>query len=299
MARRGKSRTIRRTGCLFWIFILLIIVVIFLYRGKGSFKETINSIILLFKSERKEETLVKKEVGGKKRVQIPEEKITPAKPELKEEKPVKQPSEEKGKTAEDEQIEEKSIMEKTQVSETQKKPVELPKSKEKLKPVENKETKKWAGKETRREAGDFHTRISTIYYALVNTETGKISLAGVKKKVRYKDSPITKTIQLLLNGPEEIEEKRGFKSFIPQGTKLISASLNNNHLILNFNENFENNYLGRQAIEIQLKQIILTCFEFDEVRSISILINGKRKRYITGEGIPLKESYTRSDLNTL
>jgi spore germination protein GerM len=44
---------------------------------------------------------------------------------------------------------------------------------------------------------------------------------------------------------------------------------------------------------------MLTSFEFKQVTSLSILINSKNKRYITGEGIPLKEVYTKDDLSQL
>ena len=44
---------------------------------------------------------------------------------------------------------------------------------------------------------------------------------------------------------------------------------------------------------------MLTSFEFKQVTSLSILINGRNKQYITGEGIPLKEVYTKDDLSRL
>ena len=40
MAKRREKPRLGKTGCLFWLFIFLVIIVIILYRGKGSFKET-------------------------------------------------------------------------------------------------------------------------------------------------------------------------------------------------------------------------------------------------------------------
>jgi len=307
MARRGKSRKIRRTGCLFWIFILLIIAVIFLYRGKGSFKETINSLVSVIKGEQKQKIIVKEETKSEEEVQEKDEKeeITLIKPETKEEKPEKQIAEEK-KIEQKEEIkkeekakEEKANEEKETAPASLERRLETQKTPERLDTAKKVESKKTTTRKTKVESKAIHTRTSTIYYVTVDPTMGEMTLAGIKKTVKYIDSPITRTIQLLLKGPGEAERKRGLKTFIPQGTKLISASLKNNHLTLNFNENFENNYLGREAIEIQLKQILLTCFEFDEVKTVSILINGEKKKYITGEGILLKHYYTRSDLNAL
>ena len=39
MAQRRRSR-IGKTGCLFWLFILLVIIVVFVYKGKGNLKES-------------------------------------------------------------------------------------------------------------------------------------------------------------------------------------------------------------------------------------------------------------------
>jgi spore germination protein GerM len=113
----------------------------------------------------------------------------------------------------------------------------------------------------------------------------------------YKDSPITRTIESLLKGPTVSEKKQGITSFIPEDTRLISAQISNGHLTLNFSEKFEENYTGREAILLELSQVLLTSFNFSEVSKLSIVIEGQNKRYITGEGIPLKDVYTQQDLS--
>jgi spore germination protein GerM len=117
--------------------------------------------------------------------------------------------------------------------------------------------------------------------------------------VQYIDSPLTRTIETLLKGPSLSQKNRGIRSFIPEGTELLSASLFEGHLTLNFNSRFENNYSGRQAILFQLSQVMLTAFEFKTVSTISILIEGRSKQYITGEGIPLQPRYTKEDLSRI
>ena len=58
MAQRRRSR-IGKTGCLFWLFVLLVIIVIFVYKGRGNLKESFkfvknNPITESFKKSDKE-----------------------------------------------------------------------------------------------------------------------------------------------------------------------------------------------------------------------------------------------------
>ena len=82
-------------------------------------------------------------------------------------------------------------------------------------------------------------------------------------------------------------------------TKLLGAEISNGHLTLNFSPQLEENYSGRDAILLELLQIVLTAFDFDQVIKVSILIDGQRRNYITGEGIPLKKVYMREDVSQL
>lgn len=262
MARRRKSR-IGKTGCLFWLFILLVLVVIFVYRGKGSFKETFSFLKEKVTPEQSE-TLVQPE-------KPPAEK-TETSPEVREE-----PSKE------DEKPEEKIIIieESGEPEPTPEEKVsEKPKTEEKAKPPKP----------------EVKSLTASLYYVKINEDDGTAQLYPVRRTVEYRDSPLTRTIENLLIGPTDSEKKAGTISFIPEETRLIWARIDEGHLTLNFSSGFENNYSGREAILFQLSQVMFTAFDFQQVKKLSILIDGKRKQYITGEGIPIKEAYTRQDL---
>lgn len=140
---------------------------------------------------------------------------------------------------------------------------------------------------------------ATLYFVKLNESDGSAKPIPVKRTVEYKDSPITRTIESLLAGSSKPENEKGIVSFIPEGTSLISAKITEEHLTLNFTGRLEENYSGREAILLEISQIILTSFSFDAVNRVSILIDGQRKSYITGEGIPLKRYYTRQDVSEL
>ena len=264
MARRRVRPWLGKTGCLFWLFIILVIIVIILYRGKGSFKETFS----LFKKLSSEEVQVPEESTG-----IIVEDVDEQGPEEQVRSPLPETAELKDHVADEDSR--GPGMTADQVS---------------------KEQEKAAVKEP--EAVRTKSLQAPLYYVKIEGD-GSATLQPVIRSVQFIDSPITRTIESLLSGPTAGEVERGLVSFIPKGTNLISAQLRNGHLILNFSDNFEDNYNGREAIHFQLSQIMLTSFEFKQVTGLSILIDGEKKRYITGEGIPLKEVYTKDDLSVL
>lgn len=269
---------------MFWLFLFLVIVVIVVYRGKDTFKDTATSIKNIVSKQETDKTPEGKEepqTSTPSKLSKPEEtpKIaeTPQK-KVKPDQTKNQPEKEK----------QKDQTEKTPDN-VQPSAPEKPASPQQKTPTSQKST---ATVQTK-------TLTTTIYMVKVNHQTGEAKLSPVTRKIIYKDSPITRTINTLLQGPTETEEKSGVTSFIPPGTKLISAKIQNGHLELNFSKHLENNYSGRKAILLELSQLMLTCFEFKQVKGLSILIEGNKKSYLTGEGIPLKEVYTREDLASL
>jgi len=261
--KRGKPR-LGKTGCLFWLFIFLVIIVIILYRGKGSFKETFSHL---------KNRLSTQEVQDRDETQTPEpddyidretENITTI--DESEGDIPDQPTEEQPPTETSREAEKTT----TEKSTDDNKPDVLP----------------------------IKSLRAPLYFVRIEAD-GSARLQPVIRSIGFKDSPITRTIESLLTGPSAEESSKGLISFIPEGTKLISAQLKNGILTLNFSNSFEQNYNGREAIHFQLSQIMLTSFEFSQVSGLTILIEGQKKQYITGEGIPLKEVYTKDDLSML
>jgi len=285
MARKKSRSKIGRTGCLFWLFILLIILVVLIY--KGNLKETFNNIKNAVKPGQMVEETEKKEISPSSEPREKEELIIVEKPEPETSQKPDSPStisreEEKKSLTEKKSSEEESAL--TPVARTTGE--KQPDIKQKSISVE-------------RSKPQPKVRQATLYYVNIDSTGENAKPAPVYRKVQYLDSPITRTVKALLDGPTESERKKGLVSFIPDGTKLISAHIEKSHLTLNFSASFEENYSGKDAIMLEISQVILTCFEFKEVKAVTILIEGKKKRYITGEGIPLKEMYTKHDLSSL
>jgi len=264
MAPRRRRPRIGKTGCLFWLFILLVIIVIFIYKGKGNLKEAF--------SFRKLKNIIGKE----------EQPPSQGKQIEREEKEVPQKKDD-GRT---EVTAKEETIDRIEKVSTQKKAETPVQTAQKEKPAQKTEikTKKLT---------------TSLYFVKISDDGSSVKPVPVTRTIEYKDSPITRTIESLLEGPTVSERQSGMMSFIPDDTRLISASLSDDHLTLNFSNKFEENYTGREAILLELSQVLLTSFNFSQVKKISILIDGTRRRYITGEGVPLKEVYTKQDLAEL
>jgi spore germination protein GerM len=300
MSQRRRSR-IGKTGCLFWLFVLLVIIVIFVYRGRGNLKESFkfvknNPITEAFKKsgEDPDRKTEKETVWDESSEEISIVKEAPEKKTPQADEPVEVYRDETSRKA-NEQIDKAPPV--TQDKDT----VQAVKTESDKKISENKKTS--AEKEqtvvAKKNAIKTKEYDTLLYFVKINEEDGIAKPAPVQRTVKFKDSPITRTMEALIKGPTDNEKRKGITSFIPDDTELISAHIQNGHLTLNFNAKFEENYSGREAILLELSQVLLTSFNINQVTKVSILIEGSNKRYITGEGIPLKDVYTKQDLSEL
>jgi len=134
------------------------------------------------------------------------------------------------------------------------------------------------------------TRDRSIYF--MQESGADLLLAKVNRKIKVSDSPLLDCLNALLAGPTAEEKNRGLVSFMPSGTRLISAQVRQNTAYLNFNEEFRYNTLGREGSAAQLKQIIWTATEFPTVHDVQIQIEGKTVDFLM-EGIMIRNPIGR------
>jgi spore germination protein GerM len=92
------------------------------------------------------------------------------------------------------------------------------------------------------------------------------------------------SFQALLTGPTAEEQRRGFFSLIPEGTRILSATVRGNTAYINFSEDFQYNTYGVEGYAAQLRQVVWTATEFPNVKDVQILIEGRRLDYL-GESV--------------
>ena len=80
----------------------------------------------------------------------------------------------------------------------------------------------------------------SLCYVMIDSD-GAVIRKEVIKEVPKNSSPLTTAINTLLSGPTSEEADKGYKSLIPEGTKLLGPRVANKTATLNFSESFSFN----------------------------------------------------------
>ncbi len=117
------------------------------------------------------------------------------------------------------------------------------------------------------------------------------------RKVVKNDSPLTNSINALISGPNQQEKSKGCMSLLPDGTRLLSATVHDGVAYLNFSEEFEFNRLGVVGLRAQLEQVVFTATQFSTVKSVQFMIEGDKKEYLGSEGVWIGTPLSQSAFN--
>jgi hypothetical protein len=126
-------------------------------------------------------------------------------------------------------------------------------------------------------------RERTLYFTTVDKD-GAILRTKVTRKIPLSDSPMVDALKVLIQGPSTEEQQKGLVTLIPQGTRILAARVQGTTAYISFSEEFQYNTYGVEGYAAQLRQIVWTATEFQGVKDIQILIEGRRIDYL-GEGI--------------
>ncbi|MDR2468375.1 MAG: GerMN domain-containing protein [Spirochaetaceae bacterium] len=144
----------------------------------------------------------------------------------------------------------------------------------------------------RNETPETNRRERTMYLVRVDS-AGLVLLSPVKRNVPVNDSPLISTLNILLAGPTAGERQQGLVTLVPDGTRVLGATVDRNVATINFNENFMFNSYGAEGYIAQLKQIIWTATEFPSISEVQILIDGQRIEFL-GETIRIDRPRSRA-----
>ncbi|MCR5605363.1 MAG: GerMN domain-containing protein [Treponema sp.] len=129
---------------------------------------------------------------------------------------------------------------------------------------------------------DAETMTLKLYWIKVDRD-GMMTREEIPCEMPKSVSPLKDAINALIKGPEE--NNKGYRTFIPEGTKLLGASVKNGVAYLNFNENFEFNSNGIEGTMGQLEQVVFTATAFPTVNSVQFLVAGQKLDYMSSEGV--------------
>lgn len=135
-------------------------------------------------------------------------------------------------------------------------------------------------------------RDSRLFFYKLDDQ-GQITLKSVLRPVQQDRYGLQTSIEELLTGPGSVDLDKGYLSLIPQGTLLNEVRILGNTARLDFSEEFCFNPLGYEGFNAQLKQIIYTATEFNQIDEVLITIDGELREYINGEGMYTGEPLSR------
>ena len=114
---------------------------------------------------------------------------------------------------------------------------------------------------------------------------GSVLRKETVRSIAKTSTPLTAAINALLDGPNLNEIEKGYISLIPQGTKLLGASVKNGTATINFSDAFRYNQYGVEGYYGQLMQIVYTASAFSNIDNVQFLIEGEKMDYLGLEGV--------------
>ena len=266
MAKKKKASL----GCLFWVALILLVLVVFFFN-----RERIQTVLdetgfkdYILQQEPKDPEV--KRVEPEKEEPPTQTQPTPAEPGTTDD--VTDTEEPQADPAEEDAEQDVEIT------------VDTPEAEQSPRPEQSEEP-----------LIDKRMRKSALYFVEVS-DSGAIELKRIIRPVYYTDSPLTETLNTLLEGLTAEELNQGLLNLIPQETRLRSVWVENNTAFLDFTEALRFNQFGSEGLHAELQQIVYTATEFQTVESVQILINGNKIDYLASEGIFVGKPLTRKDV---
>ena len=147
--------------------------------------------------------------------------------------------------------------------------------------------------EPQEEISEEQERQTMVSLYFINKTTGVLEpearLIDVKELI---NDPYSTLINLLIDGPKNDNHDKT----IPEGTTLLSSSLEGDVLKLDFSSEFINNHIGgKEEEQNTINSIVNTLTELSEVNSIKILINGEENKSFNDGEIGFTQNFTREE----
>ena len=141
---------------------------------------------------------------------------------------------------------------------------------------------------------------TSIYIFLTKQQDNQTYIIPVQRKIGYYrkniENKIKFAIKELIKGPTQEEKKEGFSTSLNENIVLLNVSLDGDIVNLDFSKEVEEGG-GTLLMETRIAQIVYTVTQFEGIRKVRFLIEGKNIDYFSGEGITIVEKpVSRGDL---
>ncbi|MEI7474513.1 MAG: GerMN domain-containing protein [bacterium] len=126
-------------------------------------------------------------------------------------------------------------------------------------------------------------------YFVKNISTTKSELKLLRRPYQKGNNDrLNAAISSLLQGPTAEEQKQGYYTEIPEGTKLIEIKYLANETDINLSKEF-NSEGGSESLEFGLNQIINTTLDERSKKPVYLEVEEQKVKYIGGEGLEVPQ----------
>ena len=137
-----------------------------------------------------------------------------------------------------------------------------------------------------------------MYYINDNTALQEYELIYQSRDfIADEEAIIPEIISQLLDGSLYLNGGENYISAIPSGTEFLGYQLQDQHLVLDFNDSFLYG-LGISGTRLQISQIVLTMLSLPHIQSVSFMIDGSPTDYLDIHGAVENNIFTRSNVFT-
>ncbi len=133
-----------------------------------------------------------------------------------------------------------------------------------------------------------------LYFVYVNGD-GTVERKESTRSVPKSTTPLTASLNALFAGPNVEEKNKGYASFIPEGTKLLSVSIEDGTALVNVSEDFSFNKYGVEGYLAQLMQVVYTATAYNTIKNVRFIIEGEQSSYLGNDGVWIGSPLSRTD----
>ncbi|MBU0580703.1 MAG: GerMN domain-containing protein [Candidatus Margulisbacteria bacterium] len=122
-------------------------------------------------------------------------------------------------------------------------------------------------------------------------------LAMVKKDLLNEQSPLKESFNLLLAGPDEEMQAKGYYSVLPSSLHLFGYEIEERNLILKINRGFDSVSGGTSQTQAAIAQLVYTATAQKGIDKVVFEVEGQRgPLVIGGEGYIIDKPLSRKDI---
>jgi len=128
----------------------------------------------------------------------------------------------------------------------------------------------------------------TIFFIKYDENSDKMVFSKVSRTLNKSLTPLLDTLKFLFEGPSSSEEEKQITSAIPGNVRVLNVTVKDGIATIDLSSNFAEG-VGKELMLARVYQIVYTATQFETVKAVKILIEGKTVTNLAGEGVDISK----------